>query len=518
MRIAESLLRTADTQAQNVALLYRDQRLSYADLLRNTLQYASVLQRQNVQPGDVVAICFENSPEFICSYYAISWLGAAVLPVNVLLTPREIAYLLRDCQARGVVTRQEFWPKFSAALADGNPGIRFALLAGGSASREGSIEVTGLEEQLALSPPLESGPAPVPEDSVAVLIYTSGTTGTPKGVMLSHRNLMSNAHAVARATSALEGDTFFLLLPVFHITSQTVCMLTPILIGASVAIVSRMDRAEMAHAFREFRPTVFVAVPSIYNMMAGAPPPEQNPVRLYVSGGAPLPAEVQNRFEAAYRKPIFSGYGLTEASPVVSWNIPGASKPGSVGRPLQGVSVKIVGIGTEALAPREIGEICVAGDLVMLGYYDRPAETAETIVNGWLRTGDMGYVDEEGYLYVVDRKKEMLICSGINIYPREVEELLHTIPEILEAAVVGVPDSARGELPVAFVTTKEASTATEKTLKDSCAAALARYKVPRRIFIIDQFPRTGSGKINKLQLKEEAQMRMEKAAASRNRG
>jgi long-chain acyl-CoA synthetase len=481
-----------------------------------------VFANRKVQAGDVVAICFENSPEFIFSYYGLAWIGATVLPVNLMLAPKEIEYILRDCQASTIVTRGEYWPKFAEAVAGGMPNVRQAILAGPPAAACAQprnqetdavgtedakpIEVVNLADELGRQDSPPSQPADMPEDSLAVLIYTSGTTGTPKGVMLSHRNLMSNAAAVARATSALEKDTFFLLLPVFHITSQTVCLLTPILIGASVAIVTKIDRAEMAHAFREFRPSIFIAVPSIYNMLAAAPapPPDQNPVRLYVSGGAPLPAEVQNRFEAAYQKPIYGGYGLTEASPVVSWNVPGANKPGSVGRPLCGVQVKIAGDQMEDLAPGEIGEICIRGDLVMLGYYKHAEETAKTVIDGWLRTGDMGYLDQDGFLYVVDRKKEMLIYSGINIYPREIEELLHTMPEISEAAVVGIPDSARGEIPIAFVTARNSAGVSEKEVKDFCIANLARYKVPRRIFPLQELPRTGSGKINKLQLKEDA--------------
>ncbi len=526
MRIGESLLLSGEAHAEKIALLYREERISYGSLLQTTRLYASVFHQRRIQAGDVVAICFENSPEFIYGYYALAWVGATILPINLMLAPKEIEYILRDCQASTVVTRGEYWPKFAAAAAGRTLSIRQAILAGPAASTcaplagqrtnagetggSASIEIVDLASALDRQEPSDATPADVPDDSLAELIYTSGTTGTPKGVMLSHRNLMSNAAAVARATSALEKDTFFLLLPVFHITSQTVCMLTPILIGASVAIVSKMDRAEMAHAFREFRPTIFIAVPSIYNMLAAAPapPPDQNPVRLYVCGGAPLPAEIQNRFEAAYQKPIYGGYGLTEASPVVSWNVPGANKPGSVGRPLCGVRVKIANDQMEELPPGEIGEICIKGDLVMLGYYKHSEETAKTIIDGWLRTGDMGNLDQDGFLHVVDRKKEMLIYSGINIYPREIEELLYTMPQVSEAAVVGVPDSARGEIPVAFVTARDSSGVSEKEVKDFCIANLARYKVPRRIFTLQELPRTGSGKINKLQLKEDAAERV----------
>ncbi|HEY2931613.1 MAG TPA: long-chain-fatty-acid--CoA ligase [Acidobacteriota bacterium] len=513
MLIAQSLHRSGAGHPDKIALMYRDQRISYSLLLNTTRSYAGLFQSLGIGRGDVVAICFENSPEFVYAYYALSWLGATVLPVNLLLTPKEIAYILGDCQARAVVTRTEYWAKFAAAAAGGALKVEKGFLVGGN-PEPSTIETINISERLAYQQPVSSDPEPVPQDSAAVLIYTSGTTGTPKGVMLSHHNLMSNADAVARATSALDEDTFFLLLPVFHITSQTVCLLTPILIGAAIAIVSRIDRAEMAHAFKEFLPTVFIAVPSIYNMLAAAPapPPDKNPVRLYVSGGAPLPSEIQNRFEAAYQKPIYGGYGLTEASPVVSWNVPGANKPVSVGKPLHGVQVKITNDKMEDLPAGEIGEICVKGELVMLGYYNRPEETSQTIIDGWLRTGDMGKIDTDGYLYVVDRKKEMLIYSGINVYPREIEELLHTMPLISEAAVVGVPDAARGEIPVAFVTSKAEKPVTERQIKEFCIANLARYKVPRRFFVIDDFPRTASGKINKLQLKAEAAHRMKEVA------
>lgn len=490
MLIHESLLRSAQRVPENIALYFEDQKIKYSEVLDRVKRVAAMLDRAGLRAGERVALCLQNSPEFIYSYYAILYNGGVVVPINTFLVTAEIEYIVQDAQAKILITNQLFWDRFDPLLKKSSTSIKHAVRVDGESLDGGDTS--------------RLDPAKGDPGEPAELIYTSGTTGKPKGVMLSHHNLSSNTASVVEALGATDRDIYLLLLPVFHITSQQVCMLTPISVGAGISILEKIDRSDLMYSLVNHRPTIFIAVPTIYNMLAQlpAPPPEKNPVRLYVSGGAPLPMEIYQRFEQNYQKTIYQGYGLTEASPVVSWNVPGQNKPRSSGRPLPGVQVKIVDDTNRELPAGEIGEILVKGDLVMMGYYNQPDATNETLVNGWLKTGDMGYLDEEGYLFVVDRKKEMLLYSGMNIYPREVEEVLHEHPAVLEAAVVGMKEPAKGELPIAFVTAKSPEGIDLRELKEFCISRLARYKVPRQFVPLAEMPKTGSGKINKAELRK----------------
>lgn len=512
MLIHETLERSTERAPGKVALYFRDRKITYDELYSQVRRLASVLAGLGIRPRTRVALCLQNSPEFITCYYAILYCGGVVVPINTFLVTAEIDYILGDSQPELLITHQIFWERFEPILDKPGGTVNKVLLIGKAAYPHPiavkTAEVLDFDQalnQVSSGPDLKlaSGDA----GALAELIYTSGTTGKPKGVMLSHHNLASNTASVAEALQATDADIYLLLLPVFHITSQQVCMLTPIAVGAGISVVEKIDRADLGYALVNHRPTIFIAVPTIYNMLCQlpAPPPDQNPVRLYVSGGAPLPMEIYQRFEQGYQKTIYQGYGLTEASPVVSWNIPGQNKPPSSGRALSGVQLKIVDERNQEAPAGEIGEICVKGDLVMMGYYNLPQATRETIVEGWLKTGDMGYLDQEGYLFVVDRKKEMLLYSGLNIYPREIEEVLHAHSGVLEAAVVGVKEPAKGELPIAFVTARCPGELDLKGLKEFCVERLARYKVPRQFFAVEQMPKTGSGKINKAELRARAE-------------
>lgn len=514
MLIHESFLRSAERVPRNTALYFRDQKINYQELLERVRRLALVLEGLGLKPGSKLALCLQNSPEFIISYYAILHAGGVVVPINTFLVTAEIEYILHDSQPQILITNHLFWERFEPILARPGSSLRKVVLldrAGKIRSLSDpikqSLEVVDFDTALArASDPEAARPAAREAGELAELIYTSGTTGKPKGVMLSHRSLTSNTASVVDALNANDRDIYLLLLPVFHITSQQVCMLTPLSVGAGISVIEKMDRADLLYAMMHHRPTIFIAVPTVYNMLTQlpAPAPEKNPVRLYISGGAPLPMEIYNRFEQKYRKTIYQGYGLTEASPVVSWNIPGQNKPRSSGRAISGVQLKIVDADNRRLPPGQIGEICVKGDLVMMGYYNLPEATGETIVKGWLKTGDMGYLDEENYLFVVDRKKEMLLYSGMNVYPREIEEVLQEHASVLEVGVVGARDPAKGEIPIAFVSPQSPGTIDVKQLKELCLQKLARYKVPRQFIVVEEMPKTASGKINKAELRARA--------------
>ena len=515
MLIHEALMRSAQRVPENVALYFRDQKLTYSELRERVIRLAAALRSLGLQRGSRLALCLQNSPEFVCTYYAVLYGGGVVVPVNTFLVTAEIEPILQDSEPEILVTNKLFWERFGPILEKPNSTIKKVLFVGKADYTEPLSEVQSKVEVLDFEQAIRQAeithaPQPVGRepDELAELIYTSGTTGKPKGVMLSHRNLTSNTASVVEALKTDDRDIFLLLLPIFHITSQQACLLTPISVGAGISVLEKLDRADLLEAMANHRPTIFIAVPTIYGMLCQLPPPppEKNPVRLYVSGGAPLPMKIYNRFQQRYQKPIYQGYGLTEASPVVSWNIPGQNKPRSSGRALSGVQLKIIDDENHQLPCGQIGEIRVKGDLVMMGYYHLAQATEEIIVDDWLKTGDMGYLDEEGYLFVVDRKKEMLLYSGMNVYPREIEEVLYEHPAVLEAAVVGVEEPTKGEIPVAFVTFQSPGAVEVKELRDFCISRLARYKVPRRFFPLEEMPKTASGKIGKRELRAKARL------------
>jgi long-chain acyl-CoA synthetase len=360
------------------------------------------------------------------------------------------------------------------------------------------------------SPPsLDQGRKSIPSN-LAVIIYTSGTTGRPKGAMLSNWNLVNNVTSSMKALEVFPKDRFILFLPLFHSFTATVCMLLPFYIGCPVILLEGVNRKDIRHAIGRYRVTIFVAVPALYNIMSQAKisflARWLNPIRLYISGGAPLSVEVLGRFEKVFRRPLLEGYGLSEASPVVSVNpLTGERKAGSVGLPLPGVEVKVVNGEERELPPGKVGEVIVQGDNVMSGYYNQPEASAQTVRGGWLFTGDMGRIDEDGYIYIVDRKKDMLIVRGCNVYPREVEEVLYSHPKVAEAAVVGIIDRHRGEVPKAYIVLKEGMQADEKEIKRYCMERLARFKVPRVVEFRDSLPMTPTGKVLKRELRGEGQ-------------
>lgn len=496
----ELLSLAAQRHGSRPALTGGERTLSYAETDQLATALAASLTQLGVGPGDRVAIHLPNCPQFVLSYFAAARLGAIAVPINTLLAEDEIAFILDDAGACALITMEPLTkasvPAFAQVQATKH------LIVSGPSSVPGAVSF----EQL-LTPP--SAPPHLPDtdpDAVAVIKYTSGTTGRQKGAMLTHRNLIFEARACAEAIHVGPDDVFITVLPLFHCFGATVCMVLPLLVGAHSVLVPKFTGANCLGAIQAHRATVFAGVPAMFGLMLRASAEGQfdiRSLRICVSGGAPITKEVFLGFEQRFGVDMLEGYGPTEASPVVSVNpLRGPRKLGSVGPPLPGVEVSIRGEDRRELPVGEIGEICVRGPNVMAGYWRNPEATAEAIVDGWLYTGDMGRVDEDGYLYISGRKKELIIVGGMNVYPREIEEVIEQLPAVAEVAVIGCQDALRGETPVAFVVPKPGQTLTETEVVNYCRERLATYKVPSRVIFRDQFARNATGKIIKQALAE----------------
>jgi long-chain acyl-CoA synthetase len=509
--------RAARLSPSRAAIVTAGARHTYADLLSGVRRAARGLLHLGLTRGDRIGILLPNCLEYVQAFYAIPAALGVTVSVNTFLAPAEVATVLEDSGSRCLITTGRRLASLAPHL-DRLPRLEKIVLvsaeSGATPALGRSILCRSWEEISSADPDEGEWPRPDPS-SVAVLSYTSGTTGRMKGVMLSHANLLANARSCLAAVKLRDEDRLLLFLPMFHSLTQLVCLVVPVLASLSVILLPGVDRAAISSAIRRHRPTIFLAVPAIYAAMAERPPGRLrrwlNPVRLYISGGAPLSMDVLQRFEEGWGRPLCEGYGLSEAAPVVCLNpVDGARKPGSVGLPLPGIEVRIVEDDGAAASAGAIGEILVRGPNVMLGYHERPEETAAALHDDWLHTGDLGRLDGDGYLFIAGRRKEMLICRGMNVYPREVEEVLAAHPAVAEAAVVGMRDQQRGETPHAAVVLRPGATATEKALRSFCLERLARYKVPRSILLMPAFPRNATGKV----MKDEIRERLEKDSAS----
>jgi len=429
---------------------------------------AALLARFGVGPGDVVAIALPNRVELVISLFAAWRLGAAATPVNPGLTRPEMQYQVDDAAAKVVI----------------GEGLELDAPV---------VEVGALAEE----PTLHTDPADVPPDALALLIYTSGTTGRPKGVMLDHANIAAMCAMTRAGLGITAADHSLLVLPLFHVNGIVVGTLTPLLAGARVAIAGRFRPKTFFGLVERVRPTYFSAVPAIYAMLT-ADAADTSSLRLVVCGAAPMPAELIARVEGTLGVVLVEGYGLSEGSCASTLNpYDGVRKPGTVGLPLAGQEVRVVDQLGRPLPRGERGEVVIRGANVMRGYLNRPEDTARTIVDGWLHTGDVGIFDEDGYLRIVDRIKDMIIRGGENIYPKEIETALYAHEGVLEAAVVGRPDDILGEVVVAYVAQRPGTEVTVEELHGLCAGRLAKYKRPAQIEVLAELPKNAVGKIDK---------------------
>jgi len=491
MNLSEAFANSVQLRPDKIALYWGETELTYAALQQQSLAVAAQLTESfSVKPGDRVGLWLKNRPEFIPGFFGILHAAAVVVPINNFLKPTEVGYILEDAGIDVLITDEELGVHAAALLAT-RPNLQIVQV---------EAAVT-LKSEIG---PRQSVIGHPTESALAVIIYTSGTTGRAKGAMLSHGNLLHNVAGCKIVLDTLEADRYAVLLPLFHSYMMTVGMLLPLLVGGSIVLIKSLNQPQqMLREMYARQATVLPAIPPFFRTLANVNLPGKLPFRLCVSGAAPLPVQVLKDFETKHQIPIIEGYGLSEASPVVTKNpLRGVRKPGSIGLPLPNLELTIQDDNGKILGPNETGELCVRGGNVMLGYWNKPDETARAMRGDWLLTGDIGHRDAENYFYITDRKKDMLLVNGINVYPREVEEVIYQFPGVKEAAVIGIPDARKGEQPIAYIAPVDGVTLDEKALQQFLRDKLADYKVPKQINFLPSLPRNPTGKILKTELRK----------------
>ena len=518
LNLSSILEQHARRQPERIAVVYRGQRISYAALDGWANQIANGLRASGIRRGDHVALLCPNLPYFPAAYYGILKTGATVVPLNVLLKPREIAYHLRDSDAKALLCFEGI-PELPMADAAKTamavaPTCRQLIVLpreDGAAFRN-DPDVMMLDRLIANHPTTFEAQPAGPDDT-AVILYTSGTTGQPKGAELTHMNMVMNAMVSAELCAGSHDEqgrhATAVTLPLFHATAQTAQLNAYLHLGGTLVLLPRFDPAALIDVMMQERVTHWIGVPTMYwsllqhvrqsNADVSA---LKGTLRLAVSGGAPMPVELMNDFQDTFGVRIVEGYGLSETSPVATFNhLDRPSKPGTVGQPLFAVDIQCVDDYDEPVPAGQAGEVVIRGHNVMKGYYKRPEDTAEAMRGGWFHTGDIGIVDAEGYLSIVDRKKDMILRGGFNVYPREIEEVLLTHPAVSLAAVIGVPDERLGEEVKAFVVKKPGAEVTDEQLLSWCKEQFAAYKYPRLIEFRTELPTGATGKILKRELR-----------------
>jgi long-chain acyl-CoA synthetase len=488
-----------------VALIFEDMKLRYAEVNGAANKIANGLAGLGVRPGDKVAVMLPNTPHFVICYYAILKLGATVVPLNVLFKRHEVAYHLDDSDAVALIV----WEGFLGEAAEGFQQAKqcqhlIAAQAPGSSAAlpDGALPLNALMSDTS---PVFDTHQTMPDDT-AVILYTSGTTGRPKGAELSHFNMFFNAYIGSEKVLHTGSDEVGLaVLPLFHSFGQSCVMNALIYAGATITLLPRFEPQKALEVMARDKVSFFAGVPTMYFYLLnfpGADGYDLSALRRCVSGGSAMPVEVMHAFNKKYNVTILEGYGLSETSPVASFNqLERDPKPGSIGVPIWGVEMRCVDAEGRVVPVGELGEIVIRGHNVMKGYYKRADATAEAIKDGWFFTGDVAYQDEDGYFFIKDRVKDMIIRGGFNVYPREIEEVLYGHPAIAEAAVIGTEDQALGEEIKAVVAFKPGQSADAQEIIDYCKERLAAYKYPRSVEIRDTLPKTATGKILKRELK-----------------
>ena len=491
VNLASNVVRSASTHADRDALRLGDSTVSYRQLDQDSAHVAGLLRDRGMRPGDRVGIMLPNTPEFGLVYQSVLRAGGVVVPMNPLLKAREVAYYLSDSGARLMFG----WHAMADEAETGAKQAEADAII---------VDPTGFGGVVASARP-EAEVVERDDDDTAVILYTSGTTGHPKGAELTHSSLSRNTEIVCRELLELTADdVIFGGLPLFHAFGQTCTLNAAAWSGACVTLLPRFDAAQALRILADHRVTIFEAVPTMYSALLSVPDRDGYDVsrlRRCISGGAAMPVEVLRAFESAFGCVVLEGYGLSETSPVASFNHPERErKPGTIGTPVRGVQMRVVDKTGNEVPQGETGEIEIKGHNVMKGYWRRREETAAAIQDGWFRTGDIGRVDEDGYFSIVDRKKDLIIRGGYNIYPREIEEVMYEHPAVAEAAVIGLPHPELGEEVAAAVTLKPGASATPDELRDHVKRQVAAYKYPRKVWIVDALPKTSTGKIVKREI------------------
>ncbi len=495
MNLASIATKSAERTPDSPAIRLGDAELSYAALDDASARLAALLREKGLGQSDRVGVMLPNVPQFPIAYYGVLRAGGVVVPMNVLLKRREIAFYLEDSGAKLLLA----WHGFAEEAREG------AAEAGAELTE---VEPAAFAATLAEHEPI-GGLAETAEDDTAVILYTSGTTGKPKGAELTHLNLARNAEVSSRTTCEIDqGDVVLGALPLFHSFGQTVGMNASLRVGACLTLVPKFDPGEALATMQRDRVSHFYGVPTMFGALLHHPERESfdiSSLRTCITGGASMPVEVLRGFEDAFGAVVLEGYGLSETSPVACSNHPGKErKPGSIGTPIDGVEMQVVDEDDNPVAQGEVGEIVIRGHNIMKGYWQRPDATEEAMRGGWFHSGDMARTDEEGYFYIVDRKKDLIIRGGYNVYPREVEEVLYEHPKVREAAVVGLPHDEWGEEIGAAVVLHEGEELMPVEVSAYVKERIAAYKYPRVVWFLDDLPKGPTGKILKREIERPA--------------
>lgn len=479
--------------------LFKDVEVSYEGHHKKTSRLAKGLVSEGLERGDRVCFLFPNCLEILECYFAVAKAGAISIPMNPMYTEREIQYIVNDSGAKFLITSEENAGKV-LACRDGLPSLK-RIIVSGAGEREGALPYRHLIERA--SGEVEG--LDVDPDSVAMILYTSGTTGAPKGAMLTHRGLLENAQVMVDTLGFRETDRSLCVLPMFHLFAAAFDLLQMMTAGGSTVLMERFDPEAACALIERHRATVLVAVPTIFIYLINHPGRTKydlTSLRIGDTGGGPVPEKLKLEFEREVGMYLAESYGLTEASPVVCVERPGMERrPGSCGITLPGMETRVVDENDQPVPAGEVGELILRGPNVMPGYWNMPEQTAKTLRGGWLHTGDLVKKDGDGYIYVVDRLKDMIICGGYNIYPKEIEMVLYSHPAVLEAAVIGVKDPVKGEIPKACIVLKPGERITGEEMSAFCRQNLAAYKIPRELEFLDSLPKTITGKIRKVEMR-----------------
>lgn len=501
----EMLARSVELSGSRPAFIFKGQETSYIELEQTIERCAAGLAELGIGKGDTFGIVMRNCPEFVILSFALSRLGAVAVPVNFLEKPDRIAYIFNDAEVKGCLTSKSFLRAILEVQAS-VPTLKHIFL------RE-EAEGTPALESIYRHPLAETAGPEVTADDLALLIYTAGTTGLPKGVMLTQRNLLSCVESCQLAFDLSAKDRVMCVLPMFHSFAWSTNVILPLRLGATTVVIESLLPFQPAlKQLWKHKVTLVCCIPQVYSTLVHhVHGPKAlllrflNPLKLAISGAAPLPGDVQVKFEKTFGTALLEGYGLTEAAPVVSVNPRyGTHKPGTVGLPLPEIDVKITDDDEQEIETGEIGEVCVRGANIMVGYYKRPEETKESFTadGEWFKTGDLGFLDSDGYLTLVDRKKDLIISKGLNIYPQEVEAVLITHPAVAEVAVVGVREEDGDESVRAFVVLEPEASVKPRELIAHARPSLASYKVPKDVILLDELPKNALGKVLKKDLRE----------------
>ncbi len=492
--------RMAAKMGDQPLIRYINHNVSFSEVDQQSDRLAAALTQRGVKKGDRVALYCINSTEFVVIYSAIIKAGAVVVPVNLMQNVNEISYVLNDAEITGLFYHPLFQEQVDKVRTQVDS-LKFAVVIGESTLKSDEMLSTLLECTLA-PPKINFDPL----EDLAVILYTSGTTGFPKGAMLTHHNLVADSGGVKQAFGFSEGEEVFLVvLPMFHAFAATVGMLLPLLHGQSLAPLAKFEPKLVSDTIEKVGATLFLGVPSMFSLFlrfSEKMAPQWREVKYCIAGGSAMPVAVMSAFEEQFGVPILEGDGPTECSPVTCVNpVDGERKPSSVGLPIPGVEMAILDREGQPLKDGEMGEVCVRGPNVMKGYWRLPDETEAHFFGQWFRTGDLGYRDSDGYFYLVDRIKDMIIVNGMNVYPRMIEEVLYQHQMVAEAAVVGEPHEMHGEIPVAFIVAKEGQLLNIAEIRAFCRDNLGKHQLPRRVEVLDELPRNAAGKVLKRELR-----------------